>query len=64
MKLLNKGIDFIKIGKIYIEYDDYFLQFHQIFNVNIVIIKPDEVIKIGNLIFNGNNYNKNNKQIL
>ena len=60
LKLINKGTEFIKIGKIYIEYEDSFLQFHQIFNGNTVIIDPDQEIKIGYIIFNGNNYNKNN----
>ena len=54
LTLFNKGIENIKIGKIYIEYENIFIQFHQNFNGNNIIIAPNEEIKYGYLIFDGN----------
>ena len=54
LNLSNKGTENIKIGKVYLEYDNIFVQFHQNFNGNNVIITPNEEIKFGYLIFDGN----------
>ena len=54
LTLYNKGLDNIKVGKVYIEYDNIFIQFHQNFNGNNIIIAPNEEIKYGYLIFDGN----------
>ena len=54
LTLFNKGIDNIKIGKVYLEYENIFIQFHQNFNGNNIIIAPNEEIKYGYLIFDGN----------
>ena len=54
LNLSNKGSENIKIGKVYLEYDNLFVQFHQNFNGNNVIITPNEEIKYGFLIFDAN----------
>ena len=54
LTLFNKGIENIKIGKVYLEYENIFLQFHQNFNGNNIIMAPNEEIKYGYLIFDGN----------
>ena len=54
LTLYNKGIENIKVGKVYIEYENIFIQFHQNFNGNNIIIAPNEGIKYGYLIFDGN----------
>ena len=54
LTLYNKGIENIKVGKVYIEYENIFIQFHQNFNGNNIIIAPNEEIKYGYLIFDGN----------
>jgi hypothetical protein len=54
LKLLNDGIDYIKIGKVYIEYDELFLQFHQNFGGENIVIKPNEEVLFGYVIFNAN----------
>ena len=54
LTLYNKGIENIKIGKVYLEYENIFIQFHQNFNGNNIIMAPNEEIKYGYLIFNGN----------
>ena len=53
-KLINNGKEYIKIGKVYINYDELFLQFHQNFGGNNIIIKPNEKINFGYFIFNAN----------
>ena len=54
LTLFNKGTENIKIGKVYLEYENIFIQFHQNFNGNNIIMAPNEEIKYGYLIFNGN----------
>ena len=54
LNLSNQGIDNIKIIKVYLEYDNIFIQFHQNFNGNNIIIAPNEEIKFGYLIFDAN----------
>ena len=62
LKLINNGKEYIKIGKVYINYDEAFLQFHQNFGGNNIIIKPSEKVLFGYFIFNANielpNYKK------
>ena len=48
ISLFNKGIENIKIRKVFIEYENIFL------NGNNYIISPNEEIKYGLLISNGN----------
>ena len=54
LKILNDGLDYIKIGKIYINYDDLFLQFHQNFGGENIVLKPNEDVIFGYVIFNAN----------
>ena len=54
LTLHNEGTENIKVGKIYLDYDVVFLQFHQNFNGNNIVIAPNEEIKYGYLIFDGN----------
>jgi len=54
LTLSNKGVENIKIGKVYLEYENIFIQFHQNFNGNNIIVAPNEEIKYGYLIFDGN----------
>ena len=54
LNLLNIGTENIKIGKVYLEYDNIFIQFHHNFNGNNVVIAPNEEIKYGYLIFDAN----------
>ena len=54
LKLLNDGIDYIKIGKVYIDYDELFLQFHQNFGGENIVLKPNEEVIFGYVIFNAN----------
>ena len=54
LKLINEGKENIKIGKVYINYDELFLQFHQNFGGNNISIKPEEKINFGYFIFNAN----------
>ena len=54
LKLLNDGIEYIKIGKVYIDYDELFLQFHQNFGGENIVIKPNEEVLFGYVIFNSN----------
>ena len=54
INLSNIGVDSIKIIKVYLEYDNIFIQFHQNFNGNNIIIAPNEEIKFGYLIFDAN----------
>ena len=54
MNLLNKGTENINIGKVYLEYDNIFIQFHQNFNGRKIVIAPNEEIKFGFLIFDAN----------
>ena len=60
LKLINNGKEYIKIGKVYINYDELFLQFHQNFGGNNIIIKPNEKVLFGHFIFNANLDIKNN----
>ena len=63
-KLKNEGKEYIKIGKVYINYDEIFLQFHQNFAGNNIVIKPNEEVNFGYFIFNANlEPNKNPKNI-
>ena len=52
--LLNKGLQNIEIGKVFLDYDNIFIYFHQNFNEENIIIKPNEEIKFGFLIFDAN----------
>ena len=63
LKILNNGIDYIKIGKVYIDYDELFLQFHQNFDGKNIVLKPNEEVVFGYFIFNGN-LEKNLENIL
>ena len=54
LNLLNKGTENINIGKVYLEYDNIFIQFHQNFNGRKIVIAPNEEIKFGFLIFDAN----------
>lgn len=54
LKILNDGIDYIKIGKVYINYDELFLQFHQNFGGENIVLKPNEEVIFGYVIFNSN----------
>ena len=54
LNLINMGTENIKIGKVYLEYDNIFIQFHHNFNGNNVVIIPNEEIKYGYLIFEAN----------
>ena len=54
LKILNDGIDYIKLGKVYIDYDELFLQFHQNFGGENIVLKPNEEVLYGYVIFNGN----------
>ena len=63
IKILNDGIDYIKIGKVYIDYDELFLQFHQNFDGKNIVLKPNEEVVYGYFIFNGN-LEKNLENIL
>ena len=54
LKIQNDGLDNIKIGKIYIDYDELFLQFHQNFGGENIVLKPDEEVIFGYVIFNAN----------
>ena len=54
LNLSNMGTENIKIGKVYLEYDNIFIQFHQNFNGNNLIIAPNEEIKFGFVIFDAN----------
>ena len=62
LTLYNKGIENIKIGKVYLGYENIFIQFHQNFNGNNIIIAPNEEIKYGHLIFDGNVMKKMEKR--
>ena len=63
LRILNDGIDYIKIGKVYIDYDELFLQFHQNFGGENIVIKPNDEVLFGYVIFNGN-LEKNLEEIL
>lgn len=54
LKLINNGTEFIKIGKVYINYDEIFIQFHQNFGAENIVIKPETEIEFGFFIFNAN----------
>ena len=54
LDILNDGLDYIKLGKVYIDYDELFLQFHQNFGGENIVLKPGESVKYGYVIFNGN----------
>ena len=54
LKIINDGNDYIKIGKVYIDYDELFLQFHQNFGGENIIVKPNKEVIFGYVIFNGN----------
>ena len=54
LNLSNKGFKNIKIGKVYQDYDNIFIQFHPNSDEKNVILKPDEEIKFGFLIFDAN----------
>ena len=54
LRILNDGIDYIKIGKVYINYDELFLQFHQNFGGENIVLKPNEEVVFGYVIFNSN----------
>ena len=54
LRILNDGIDNIKIGKVYINYDELFLQFHQNFGGENIVLKPNEEVVFGYVIFNSN----------
>ena len=43
----------LKISNVYMNYEEKFLQFYNIFNDEYIILKPHEKIKFGYLIFNG-----------
>jgi len=62
LTLYNKGIENIKIGKVYLGYENIFIQFHQNFNGNNIIMAPNEEIKYGHLIFDGNVMKKMEKR--
>ena len=62
-KLTNDGEEYIRIGKVYINYDELFLQFHQNFGGNNIVIKPNEKIIFGYFIFNANIDDKKIKRI-
>ena len=62
LTLSNKGTENIKIGKVFLEYENIFIQFHQNFNGNNIIMGPNEEIKYGYLIFNGNVMKKFDKK--
>ena len=63
LKLINNGKEYIKIGKVYTNYDELFLQFHQNFGGNNIIIKPNSKENFGYFIFNANIENKNIQKI-
>ena len=63
LRILNDGIEYIKIGKVYINYDELFLQFHQNFGGENIVLKPTEEVLFGYVIFNGN-LEKNLEEIL
>ena len=63
IKLINEGKENIKIGKVYINYDELFLQFHQNFGGNNIVIKPGEKINFGYFIFNANIEDINIKKV-
>ena len=63
LKLVNNGKEYIKIGNVYIHYDEVFLQFHQNFGGNNIIIKPNEKVLFGYFIFNANVPTGNNKKL-
>ena len=54
LNMLNDGNDYIKLGKVYIDYDELFLQFHQNFGGENIVLKPGEDLIYGYVIFNGN----------
>ena len=54
LRISNEGIEYIKIGKVYIDYDELFLQFHQNFGGENIVLKPSEEVLFGYVIFNGN----------
>ena len=54
LNILNKGLQNIEIGKVFLDYDNIFIYFHQNFNEENIIIKPNEEIKFGFLIFDAN----------
>ena len=54
LRISNDGIEYIKIGKVYIDYDELFLQFHQNFGGENIVLKPSEEVLFGYVIFNGN----------
>ena len=64
LKLINNGKEYIKIGKVYINYDELFLQFHQNFGGNNIVIKPNEIVLFGYFIFNANIDIKNNLRLI
>ena len=63
LKVLNDGIETIMLGKVYIDYDELFLQFHQNFRGENIVLKPTEEVLFGYVIFNGN-LEKNLEKIL
>ena len=63
LRIMNDGIENIKIGKVYIDYDELFLQFHQNFGGENIVLKPTEEVLFGYVIFNGN-LEKNLEKIL
>ena len=54
LNLINKGTENIKIGKLFINYENMFLQFYQNFNDTDIILSPNEELNYGYLIFDGN----------
>ena len=62
LKIIN-GIDYIQLGKVYIDYDELFLQFHQNFEGKNIVLRPNEEVVFGYFIFNGN-LEKNLENIL
>ena len=63
LKLINNAKEYIKIGKVFINYDEVFLQFHQNFGGNNIIIKPNEKVLFGYFIFNANVESANDKKL-
>ena len=65
LKVTNNENYPLKISNVYLNYEEKFLQFYNIYNDEYIILKPHETIKFGYLIFNGklDNYIKNLNEI-
>ena len=53
IEITNNEKQPLKVSKVYINYEEKFLQFNYLFESDYIILQPEETVKFGYLIFNG-----------